>query len=300
MAILDISNNQLGADGAKIVAEALGENTSLSDLNISRNSLNAEGTNHLAAFLRQNTAMSKLTFCGNGGQGGADGDPVTIESTMTEADFSGKRLGAGGAMLVAAFLPRCPGMAILDISNNQLEADGAKIVASALGGNTALVSLNLANNNLGADGAKLVAEALGENTAMASVNILKNNIGEEQMQNLIKIKKEKGMISLCGLRQDQTEADFSNQGLGAEDAQLIAADIQDNMVLSDLNISNNKMFHRMVKSVDYWSKPGDLMLDLFTAIAFGNAVKVVASRLVMFTCTNFQCSPSRIIGYWQS
>jgi hypothetical protein len=50
------------------------------------------------------------------------------------------------------------------------------------------------------------------------------------------------MVSLCGLRQDQTEADFSNQGLGAEDAQLIAADIQDNRVaLVKLDISDNRL-----------------------------------------------------------
>jgi hypothetical protein len=73
------------------------------------------------------------------------------------------------------------------------------------------------------------------------VNLLKNNIGDEQMQSLIKIKKEKGMASLCGLHQGQTEADFSNQGLGAEDAKLIASDIQDMGSLASLDISNNSI-----------------------------------------------------------
>ena len=77
--------------------------------------------------------------------------------------------------------------------------------------------------------------------SLSSVNLLKNNIGDEQMQSLIKIKKEKGMASLCGLHQGQTEADFSNQGLGAEDVKLIASDIQDMGALASLTISNNQI-----------------------------------------------------------
>ena len=77
--------------------------------------------------------------------------------------------------------------------------------------------------------------------SLSSVNLLKNNIGDEQMQSLVKIKKEKGMASLCGLHQGQTEADFSNQGLGAEDAKLIASDIQDMGSLVSLDISDNNI-----------------------------------------------------------
>ena len=45
-------------------------------------------------------SLSKITF------GGAR-QLVTMESSMTEADISGKMLGASGAMIVAAFLPKC-------------------------------------------------------------------------------------------------------------------------------------------------------------------------------------------------
>ena len=45
-------------------------------------------------------SLSKITF------GGAR-QLVTMESSMTEADISGKKLGASGAMIVAAFLPKC-------------------------------------------------------------------------------------------------------------------------------------------------------------------------------------------------
>ena len=81
-----------------------------------------------------------MTF--NGGVTNWRGDwtggvPVTIDTTMTEADLSGRKLGAAGAQILAAFM-----------STKLFEAKGS------------LVSLNLAKNDLGVEGAKHVAEVL--------------------------------------------------------------------------------------------------------------------------------------------
>ena len=48
-------------------------------------------------------ALVKFTFSGDE----YDSKPVTIESSMTEANFSGKLLQASGAIMLAAFLPKC-------------------------------------------------------------------------------------------------------------------------------------------------------------------------------------------------
>ena len=50
-----------------------------------------------------NRALSTFTFSGDWNSS----KPVTMETTMTEADFSGKMLGVSGGMMVAAFLPKC-------------------------------------------------------------------------------------------------------------------------------------------------------------------------------------------------
>ena len=57
---------------------------------------------YLNAFVRLllHRSLSKITF-------GDAYQPVTMESSMTKADISGKMLGASGAMIVAAFLPKC-------------------------------------------------------------------------------------------------------------------------------------------------------------------------------------------------
>jgi hypothetical protein len=48
-------------------------------------------------------ALSTFTFSGDYNSS----KPVTMETTITEADFSRKGLGVSGGMLVAAFLPKC-------------------------------------------------------------------------------------------------------------------------------------------------------------------------------------------------
>jgi hypothetical protein len=45
-----------------------------------------------------------MTFTGNGGGYGSDGYPATVEAGMTEADFSNKKLGPAGAIILAAWI----------------------------------------------------------------------------------------------------------------------------------------------------------------------------------------------------
>jgi hypothetical protein len=50
-----------------------------------------------------NRAISQFTFSGDD----YDSKPVTMETSMTKADFSGKGLGISGAIMLSAFLPKC-------------------------------------------------------------------------------------------------------------------------------------------------------------------------------------------------
>jgi hypothetical protein len=70
-----------------------------------------DGHNHagdavlIANDISEMRALSTFTFSGD--YTGNRSKPVTMETTMTEADFSGKGLGASGGMMIAAFLPKC-------------------------------------------------------------------------------------------------------------------------------------------------------------------------------------------------
>ena len=76
------------------------------DLNTSSTEFAAADAVLYASDLQSNPAFSalcKVTFSG----GGATSMPVTMGVNMTRADFSRKALGAAGARILQAFLPRC-------------------------------------------------------------------------------------------------------------------------------------------------------------------------------------------------
>ena len=109
---LDISNNMLFANGGKALAESLKGNKVMQELNISGNYLgyNSDFNSNLSGVIAVSYAiptmgaMAKFTFSGFGGY---DRPPVTMETSMLEADFSNKKLGVSGAIMLAAFLPKC-------------------------------------------------------------------------------------------------------------------------------------------------------------------------------------------------
>jgi hypothetical protein len=61
------------------------------------------GFTALANAIPDMGAISTFTFSGDSN----DSKPVTMETSMVEADFGGKYLGASGAIMAAAFLPKC-------------------------------------------------------------------------------------------------------------------------------------------------------------------------------------------------
>ena len=108
----DISSNGISVDGTKLFAEELRGNQIMTELNISSNRItdragyqncnDMSGVTALVGVIPGMGALSTFTFSGD-----YDSGPFTMETTMTEADFSGKKLGVSGGMMVAAFLPKC-------------------------------------------------------------------------------------------------------------------------------------------------------------------------------------------------
>jgi hypothetical protein len=74
------------------------------------------------------------------------------------------------------------------------------------------------------------------------VNLLKNTILIEQAQELVKIMQSKEKLTtLCGLSRNKATLDFSAQELGPGDAVLIANDISDMGAMTKFNISSNDL-----------------------------------------------------------
>ena len=79
-----VSNNYLGPEGAKFLAEMLSVSSSMNKLNVLSNFIGTEGAQALVDAAPQQLQ----TLCG-------------FEEGQTEADQSGQGLGPGGAILLA-------------------------------------------------------------------------------------------------------------------------------------------------------------------------------------------------------
>ena len=115
MTHIDVSNNNLSIEGktalGKILEEIINlrcmtcdewsislEATDLDLSDLSSKQLDLGDARAIASVVKRHRALSSLKL--NLG--------VAMTAGMTTADFSGKDLGAFGATLVAAFLPKCP------------------------------------------------------------------------------------------------------------------------------------------------------------------------------------------------
>ena len=103
MTFLNLKSNKLKAEGAKHVAEAIKVNVSAQQFvwYYFEFDLTSGSTAVVYGYCYYNTkgAMTTITF--------GDKQAVTMKAEMTEADLSGKQLGASGAIIAAAFLPKC-------------------------------------------------------------------------------------------------------------------------------------------------------------------------------------------------
>jgi hypothetical protein len=113
LSVLSLKDNRLATkEGGKALAQALASNSTLKELDVSSNNWQSFGrwegdgsgfAQELAVGIKDNGAILQCTFSGDG----EGNEPVTMETSMVEADFSGKGLGISGAIMVAAFLPKC-------------------------------------------------------------------------------------------------------------------------------------------------------------------------------------------------
>jgi hypothetical protein len=90
-------------------------------------------------------------------------------------------------------------------------------------------------------GIKELAAALGANGALTVTNLLGNQLDEESAKMLAEVAKQKG-ISLCGIRRDQTTADY--KFLKPPDAILLASDLSQAVVtggLTSLDLSRTQL-----------------------------------------------------------
>jgi hypothetical protein len=223
---LDLSYNGLRDEGVSAVCEAIQSNkeTKLASLNFRNNGIGPVGANAVAAMVAVTDGLTSLNLSNN---------KLGDSNWTSHQTDDGQIFYHNKATNESTWTPPAEGL-----------SPGILALAHALHVNGALTSLDLSHNQLcgldhngrgtyTAEGITAIADALRVNGALTVANFLGNHLDLESAKMLIQVAKQKD-ISLCGIRRDQTTADFSDKYLKPPDAILLASDLSQAVVTGAL------------------------------------------------------------------
>ena len=160
------------------------------------------------------------------------GDPSQLLQAPGDLDWSGCNLDVNDVRALAGLCVRPPPL------NKQVQATTLKlrrtsrgILIGTLVGRAETVDLR--NRGLSTLECTLISVLLKFTRALTVTNLLSNQLDAEATTMLAEVAKQKG-ISLCGIRRDQTTADFRNKGLKLSDTILLASDLSQAVVTGAL------------------------------------------------------------------
>ncbi|KOO34935.1 protein nlrc3-like protein, partial [Chrysochromulina tobinii] len=218
--------------GLNALADAFRVNGSLTSIDVRGNKITGDGAAQLSAAVLGNLKIEMF-----------NGIPIKEmrANSITELDLKDKKIDNEGGMVVAALIPAMSVLARVNVRGNNLGVEGWTIIFTALRDSPTgtITAWDLSGENLGPGIATPLAEFLSASTMITECNLRGNKLDSESAKVLAKIGIEKG-IMLFGIKRDQKEADFANQGLGPSDAILIASDIATG-ALTSLNLSSNNL-----------------------------------------------------------
>jgi Ran GTPase-activating protein (RanGAP) involved in mRNA processing and transport len=239
------SNNNIGDEGAKAIAGALANNTTLQNINISKNDIGVEGAKAIAEALANNTTLIELNIgINNILDEGAEAIAEALKSNnkLLALYISENNLTYKSAYEFAIILKKIKTLKIFDISKNKIDGDGAKAIANAftpspiLEYNTTLEELSIGTANIGDTGVIAIVKALKNNISLKTLIIDDNNITDE------------GAIAIAALLNKNTNStttlrfiNINDNKIGIVGAKAITDSLKDNTTLKKLFFCNNNI-----------------------------------------------------------
>ncbi|KAB0399798.1 hypothetical protein E2I00_002661, partial [Balaenoptera physalus] len=215
----NISDNDLGLEGARILSEFLQNNTSsLFSLQLSGNNFKEESAELFCQALSTNYRIKSLDLSHN-----------------QFSDKAGEYLGQMLALNV--------GLQSLDLSWNHLYIQGAVALCSGLRANVSLKKLDLSMNSFGNEGAAALGEVLRLNNSLAYLDLSSNNISNEGLSKISKGLELNESLKVLKL--------YLNP-LSMDGAVLLILSIKRNpkSKMEDIDISNVLVSEQFVKILD--------------------------------------------------
>ena len=184
---LNVSNNNISAEGMETMVKALQHSQHLITLNVSYNAIGAGCAKAMADALRYISSLQNLyvshNHIGDDGASALAGCLYTNEK-LTTLKLQSNDIGPHGSTALAKALNLNTCLQELDLSENHIRDEGAEALAAALHMNKNLKRLRLQSNDIGPNGATALAEALYTNTCLQKLDVLHNDFGDRESRAL--------------------------------------------------------------------------------------------------------------------
>ncbi|XP_025248414.1 leucine-rich repeat-containing protein 74A isoform X1 [Theropithecus gelada] len=244
---LELEDNCIMEEGVLSLVEMLQENYYLQEMNISNNHLGLEGARIISDFFERNSSsIWNLELSGNDFKEESAAPLCQALSTnyrIKKLDLSHNQFSDIGGEQLGQMLAINVGLTSLDLSWNNFHTRGAVALCNGLRGNVTLTKLDLSMNGLGNEGAVALGEVLRLNSCLVYLDVGGNDIGNEGAS-----KISKGLESNESLRVLKL---FLNP-ISMDGAILLTLAIKRNPKsrMEELDISNVLVSEQFMKTLD--------------------------------------------------
>ncbi len=228
---LDCCKQDLGAEGARLLSNALKFNTQIKSILLGTGGIGNEGAKNVGKLLEENKSIETVYLgCNYIGAEGAAALSKSLEDNSSVRALWLKRnpIGVEGAKKVAQLLRKNRNIRSLDLVNTQIGIEGLKgvlevlemenypierlylsgnafdtkvgvLLSNFLSKNTHLKELLLSVNCLGSEGVQQLADGLKLNQQLSNLSLASNGIEEEGIVYLLKIVSEHSSLQALDL-----------------------------------------------------------------------------------------------------
>ena len=228
---LDISQNNIGDDGAKALAEALHTNDSIEELNVSENDIGEFGVKALAMALSTNNCLHVLNVSGMSMSRHYKRVLVYVRRRVLQKKYS-CHIGAVGVVSLCEALVNNRTLRELHIINLHMADDAVMLLAKSLHNNNSLKVLDVSINDIGLAGSKALAHAIYTKNNLQVLKISNNDIGVAEGEALAEALYTNGSLQVL---------DVSFNSIGEAGSKALAQALYANKNLQKLDISGNEI-----------------------------------------------------------
>lgn len=271
---LDLTNNQIGDEGARALARALMGISQGFDLNAVRSediqalidptgvdetvpgdsSFHSISPEEAGVSIRINTTLTNLNLSSNQiGDAGARALARALRdnTTLTNLNLSSNLFTIEAIEALAVIINIKP-LRILDLSHNKINAQGINPLACAIRENKTLFELDLGCNPIGHECIEFLAEALTINRTLKNLSLYCNDLGPE------------GALKLADSlpRTSLTHLDLGSNKLGDEGTKPISDALEKNSTLRVLDLSYNSITAAGAKTISDGLKTNHTLREL--------------------------------------